>query len=475
MDPLCFLVTTFEHDSRWCCVIYVALFRLCLLEKLLLRMMEKQQHQQAKPQGTIVVLGDSFSGKATLCGYMLHRASFAGQFRMNEFVAMERGKRLNRGMLNMFNDFFLKVAVDVTNWEFDGAVKHSVPRIETSRSSFKLVDALIAGRVRMHSNIPAAYHADIGVIAVSAIPEEFHGGVHIIIAYGSGIRHIVFAVSKIACVVDGSDVVIRRSKQREIFDTIVSKLTFMAVRTGFDSANFCVVPYSVATLENVETPGFQAFCAGPTLIDAIDTCFEQFRQSLSVGPTAVALKQPISSPSTKRDSVAKCEATAVVVHASRSLSEGSAVLMSCAEHSDYYSVENVKVLWKIAEMKKVKPELTLDDVGEGEVVQLTLKQNRMGSLFLEAEQAPPRVIFSSCYGGIVIGYGTVKRLERWWSPDSIVDVTCSLRRRFPFEITHQVLAFATSQAPIECFNDRATKTTRQKRWGKVVDSFRAVR
>ena len=92
-------------------------------------------------------------------------------------------------------------------------------------------------------------------------------------------------------------------------------------------------------------------------------------------------------------------------------------------------------------------------------MQWTLKQNRTGLCFLEAEQHAPSVILSSCYGGIVIGYGTVKRVERWWSSKTIANVTCTLRRVFPFEIAHQVLAFTTDQAPINWFNDRRHKAT----------------
>ena len=130
--------------------------------------------------------------------------------------------------------------------------------------------------------------------------------------FATPILPFAFAVSHMdrVAVVDDAQL---QSKQSDVFNKIVGKVCELARRIGFGPADFCVVPYSAKTLENIETPGYRSFFQGPPLLDAIAECVEQYQQSLRIAPM-VPLEHTLLAPSMKRDCVTKCEVEAVIVY-----------------------------------------------------------------------------------------------------------------------------------------------------------------
>ena len=69
---------------------------------------------------------------------------------------------------------------------------------------------------------------------------------------------------------------------------------------------------------------------------------------------------------------------------------------------------------------------------------LPLEHNHLSRLILRNDRLP-------------VAVGSVKANFLQWSQSEVVNVLCTIRRQLPFEVAHQVLAFATRVAPIKVF------------------------
>jgi len=213
------------------------------------------------PSQTIVMLGASQAGKSTVVGHLLHICDTFTNEQVEESTSESEG----RGRETTAKWSFL---VDRTVQEREQtSSKHTTyHKLQTRKNLFTVIDT--PGRSQYFKNtVTGMGSANIGVVVVSAIEEEFQKDLpitkqHISLAFCLGVTNLIVLINKF----DDESV----GWKNEVYKTVSAKITDEAKSCGYKKAP-TILPVSGLLGDNLTKPSSDmSWYKGMTLLSALD-------------------------------------------------------------------------------------------------------------------------------------------------------------------------------------------------------------